>query len=459
MTELSAAPSGDLRKPHPRTARRKWLFRTITALIVFAIAELLAVIGLRTASYANRSDLVTAQRMLAESGFGKGDTTETVHPYFGWSLIPGASEGVPHDGRVIPVNPYGLADDGPTFHQRGPDRFIVGITGGSVAWQMTVAGEDVLRESLSKLDALRGRRIELVRLALPGQKQPQQLMMLNWLLVEGAQFDVIVNIDGYNEAVLPIADNRAAGVNLSYPRRWDVRMREVVDPLRFAEGLELIEIRGTRQAIARHALTSPLRWSNTYQLVWLIRDLRLQRKRNELQRIELNTTVLQQRKPFALVGPHETFPDSQPEALHQAETSLWSNSSWLMHSACAANGIRYLHVLQPNQYLPGSKPLSQHEKKYFFAHNESSAALIPVVYPLMREAGKNLRQRGVHFIDATQLFQSETETIYADYFCHYNKRGSELLAAKISEAITESIHEDEPPQSIHSTESSTAPRK
>ena len=49
---------------------------------------------------------------------------------------------------------------------------------------------------------LSGRKIDIVRLALPGQKQPQQLMTLAWVQSLGAEFDIVVNLDGYNEAVL-----------------------------------------------------------------------------------------------------------------------------------------------------------------------------------------------------------------------------------------------------------------
>ena len=33
---------------------------------------------------------------------------------------------------------------------------------------------------------------------MPGYKQPQQLMAYNYLLSLGAEFDAVINIDGYN---------------------------------------------------------------------------------------------------------------------------------------------------------------------------------------------------------------------------------------------------------------------
>ncbi len=60
-------------------------------------------------------------------------------------------------------------------------------------------------------------------------------------------------------------------------------------------------------------------------------------------------------------------------------------------------------------------------------------------YPKLIEAGSALRQSGVAFHDLTNLFVEEHETIYKDYFCHYNKRGSNLLAEAVAARILESL--------------------
>jgi hypothetical protein len=58
-------------------------------------------------------------------------------------------------------------------------------------------------------------------------------------------------------------------------------------------------------------------------------------------------------------------------------------------------------------------------------------------YPLLREAGRELRQAGVRFHDLTQVFAGVEEPLYVDDCCHVNARGNALLAEAIARAILE----------------------
>jgi len=51
----------------------------------------------------------------------------------------------------------------------------------------------------------------LVILGFPGYKQPQQLLALAYFLSLGAEYDLIINLDGYNDIVLPVTDNYNLG--------------------------------------------------------------------------------------------------------------------------------------------------------------------------------------------------------------------------------------------------------
>lgn len=130
----------------------------------------------------------------------------------------------------------------------------------------------VPREKLSAHPLLKGRKIQFVRLAMPGYKQPQHLMAYNFLLTLGAEFDALVNIDGYNETVLTICENAKSETAISYPRAWHGRVISMADPSVSADAARLLQLRGKRQQMAKNALTSIWRWSHLYNLVWLIRD-------------------------------------------------------------------------------------------------------------------------------------------------------------------------------------------
>ena len=67
-------------------------------------------------------------------------------------------------------------------------------------------------------------RFKVYNAAIPGGKQPQQLFLLNYLLLLGYEFDIVINIDGYNEVVFPLAENLPNGLWPHYPRRHDRRI-------------------------------------------------------------------------------------------------------------------------------------------------------------------------------------------------------------------------------------------
>ena len=105
--------------------------------------------------------------------------------------------------------------------------------------------------------------------------------------------------------------------------------------------------------------------------------------------------------------------------------------------------MRYYHFLQPNQYVPGSKPLSAAERKTAYQDAHPARPFIEQGYPLLRQAGRRLAGRGVHFHDLSTAFARNGETFYYDSCCHVNRAGAEALAAPIARALLETR---EPPR-------------
>jgi hypothetical protein len=106
-----------------------------------------------------------------------------------------------------------------------------------------------------------------------------------------------------------------------------------------------------------------------------------------------------------------------------------------LHLIARSRGIKYFHFLQPNQYLPGSKPLSGVELKTAFNEEHDSRPHVAEGYPLLIAAGKRLQNEGVHFHDLTQIFAATKDPIYRDSCCHVNGEGNRMLAAAMAEAI------------------------
>lgn len=102
-----------------------------------------------------------------------------------------------------------------------------------------------------------------------------------------------------------------------------------------------------------------------------------------------------------------------------------------MHRVSEGAGIRYFHFLQPNQYVGGSKPLSDEERRIAFAPNDPYANYVRLGYPYLREDGLELARRGVRFHDLTHIFAGDAATRYSDTCCHLTKAANELLGAEI----------------------------
>ena len=115
--------------------------------------------------------------------------------------------------------------------------------------------------------------------------------------------------------------------------------------------------------------------------------------------------------------------------------AFWKRTSLLMDGLCRSRGIEYLHFLQPNQYVPGSKPLSSEEKRIAWKDDHPYKTVVEKAYPLLTAAGEELRREGVRFFDLTGIFEGVTEALYSDTCCHFNLRGNKIMAQAIGAAI------------------------
>jgi len=384
-------------------------------------------------SASRRRRLTATPEAKADTGnFGPPPMAD-VHPYLGFCYNPDFR------GKMLrgedAATDWDFTDQAnrPTVRKRGPGKVVVGILGASVASIFAAQGTEALARELKRSPQFSDKEIEFVSLSIGSFKQPQQLMAFNYALAMGAEFDVLVNLDGLNEVAWYGNDNWPHGVSHLYPIGW----HWFVPPGRLA-------IMGARSAQVAYAEESrrrwaalfecaPLRYSVAANLVWLLRDRDLE---DEATRRRPQDEGL----PYRARGPADHF-GALDDALKQLVAD-WEQCSLLIHQICEARGIRYYHFLQPNQYVPDSKPLSAEERLVAFSETYPSRPAIEKGYVLMREAGRRLAARGVRFHDVSMAYARSTETFYYDNCCHINRAGSEALAVPMARAILET---PEPP--------------
>jgi hypothetical protein len=322
--------------------------------------------------------------------------------------------------------------------KRQKDVLVVGIFGGSVAGGLCTYPD--LLQQLSQIPRFENKKVQIICLALGGYKQPQQLLTLNYFLSIGAQFDVLINVDGFNELGLPYSDNFRGGITPYYPRLWNVYGQKSVN----AELLPLIGqltyLRKQKEQLSSF-IKKPL-MNKSYFILLIAYEWG---KRIEQQEVRINQEILNTvsagEKTPQLQGPE---PSASKEQLFGRSIEVWRDSSVQMSLIAEGNGIEYYHFLQPNQYHRNSKVLNGEELQVAFVHdNDPTSVLVlqkesvEVGYPLLIKEGEKLKKIGVNFFDLTQVFSQVKETTYTDACCHYTRRGSELVIAAIIEKIRE----------------------
>src|SRR6185436_4771676 len=120
----------------------------------------------------------------------------------------------------------------------------------------------------------------------------------------GAEFDVVINIDGYNETALAISENDVGDVFVAYPRAWAARLQDVVDPRLLSVSNRLFQIRAKRQSRAQWIVGSPARRSPTVSLIWALQDRYLRQEQIQLG-LDLVEFIRSQGHGFARQGPRQ----------------------------------------------------------------------------------------------------------------------------------------------------------
>ena len=378
------------------------LMLVLTLLVLEGMARLAYYAAYGTGYGGGGSDAAVNLTSLHFAPRAAGEQRGISHPFYGFSHNRASSE---LNAMPLPL--------------RQEDTVVIGLLGGSVAQDV----QPFLQFALNRWFAANRmpRRSVVLSLAIGGAKQPQQTMILVNNLLLGGEFDLIVNLDGFNEMIFS-GENFGEGVSPFFPRAWHNRVG-----LTRADILRAGQIGVLRREQARLAAageTSPLRWSALFGLAQ-----RWRQESNAAQIIQRNHALAAVAPAYSLErhGPRRWL--TAEDAVLAATARLWYRGSVALARLAALAGAEYYHFLQPNQYVPGSKPLSPGERESAYAPHGFYKSVVERGYPLLREFHRDLPGQGVNYFDLTAIFADHPETLYRDKCCHLNYRGNELLAA------------------------------
>ena len=369
-------------------------------------------------------------------------TADRLNPYFGPSHKAGQQFDFPPELRdertpsvQLKTNNFGFDSPYNFPIVKANREFIVGIFGGSVSVFFCLAGVDRLVADLQRHEFFKERKIVPLCMAHEGYKQPQQLIVLSYFLSIGQTFDLVVNIDGFNEVALSPLNDRQ-GLDISMPSAphllplINLIDRSTLTPAR----LESLS------AISRHR----------ERLNWLAGVLQRNRLASVGVALEYYRGIVARRydeetRRFAAL---ESAPSGQQlvSAIPPTEQRIggtlyediarnWAQSSLLMRDMLAPRGTAYVHVLQPNQYKT-SRAFGAAEARIALSSDSPFKPGVEQGYPaLVAEAASRGMTRSTGFLDATRIFDAEAAPVYIDNCCHYTLTGYHLLADAIANVV------------------------
>jgi len=349
------------------------------------------------------------------------------HPFVGYVLNPRGP-----DAASNPPNKHGFPGPRQLVQLRSDDAVVIGITGGSVARDFAINGRKQFVESLQQYPAFSSKTIDFNVLAIGGFRQPQQLMALTFALAAGATFDILINIDGFNEVALYPAENRYFGSSPLYPRNWATRLELPKDQLtRLVRGGTYFEMEIARldaHIKRKHVIVDAL----SLYILNLYRSRLM--KLNAFNKSE-TLRSLAITNDLELLGP--PFEMQSDASMYEELASIWYRNSVLLHRLSTCNDIKYFHFLQPNQYVMHSKPLSQVETATAFDEFHPYRKGVLQGYDHLRSKASFFANEGLRYEDLTMIFSNEPRTVYRDTCCHFNELGQQMMSDRIARTIGE----------------------
>ena len=372
-------------------------------------------------------------------------------PYFGWIETPRTTlksaldpvritrqsekEHDP-DWLYIPNNNMGFVSNYDIPLIKKHNDVLILVLGGSVARWFALQSSKEFISQLGRHSYFKDKNIILLNSASGGYKQPQQLNLLNFLIISSTIPDIVIDIDGFNEAALSYA-NLANGISPIYPSysHW----------AHLTHGIALApEIRQTikdyQDSINNKDYFLSLYRAHSYSNILSYFFLKkIDHWNNEVRRHE----VIYAKKVTKLSS--KAFEISTRGPMYdvglESIADIWVKSSKLMHDISIRNGIQYFHFLQPTAHDPdNNKTLTQEETKLIGEKNHLWAQGVRKLYPMFKSRANELKESGILYKDLTNIFLGIEDTLYYD-ICHFNQKGNDLFAKAIANYILR--HTDE----------------
>ncbi len=325
------------------------------------------------------------------------------HPYWG----------VTGNSALAGVNNFGFNDPHHLPYPRRPRETVVALLGGSVAsllhGHLQMATENELKNLLPNTCKP---NVKILNLAIATLKQPAQFHIYNYFSEE---FDLSVNVDGYNDAFVSSGEGSPSNYPLFYNELFDLNSQKL-SALHWSYTLAQIRfkvVKGIRDK----------KW-------WASSDAIFLSSKGIFNLLDalINQISYRIRKPIF----------SLPPKAIDWNIRLWTKYIHAQEAIAQMQNKKSFFILQPSQYANLAKPLSTSER-FTVEKDPQRLEMLRTGYKKLSNAVIDLNRRGIDSTDASGLFAGISDERFIDGCCHLNEAGNQELAVAIAKKITPEI--------------------
>jgi hypothetical protein len=428
--------AGGRRREAADIVKRALVLVVVNVAVFCVLAELLA-LGIFYYEHGWLFYLDPYRPTLAPIQEGSGDALTAVglHPYFGPTHRPGIPFDLPGELRTaqtdsaVATNNFGFPSRvNYPFTKTNDREFVIGIFGGSVGAFFCRIGAARLEQDLRKNPLFGDRELVTLCFSHEGYKQPQQLLVLSYFLSIGQPFDMVINIDGFNEVALGrINDQYGWDISMPSHEHLDALVNLInqgtLTPAKVESLARIVQYRRRLNEVAERSNRTHLA-----AVEFVLRHYHdLLRRRYEEERVRFERLPS---NPPANSAIHVTpkVKARSGDAVYEDIAANWRRSSMLMRHLLESHGATYIHVLQPNQYY-STRAFTNDEKKVTFNEGSPFKEGAARGYPFLEKSLDPGTLNGVHIFDAAP------GPVYVDDCCHYTVAGNQLLADFIAKEV------------------------
>ncbi len=378
---------------------RKIKFIVIILILICSISELTLFLYCRFRGLeVDKSKLMSYREKVLRSKGGnltepepaRGMNNMEIHPFFGYVHNP-KLPGVNNFGFLTKYNMALLNGKYSLLNINKEKSFVVGIFGGSFAEEIGMESE-FLEKEISAL--FPGKSPVVINFGIGGYALPQTAFVFIYFR---DLLDVAVFVDGLNGIWNPI-DNNNAGCPPEYAKAVDFQYKlslNRMSPEVFMSTARILEKRKNIVSVTKISLLPFIKESLLTHYAWVI------------------WTGLKERGIFSdyliiknnYVNRGKFFNVSDDLILDSA-AKRWKSYHSLIYNIASSQNILDLHLLQPNPFVEGSKPLTNEERR-LINNSYPIKDIVIAGYPKLQRSVGELKKSGLIAEDLSFIFKDE----------------------------------------------------